>query len=228
MLFLNMRIGIITLIICLLSQVTFAQDFFEGQIDYKNTFISLHDNIDTAMLAKELGDSCTAYIKPDKYALIYNAKGSSGWMKVIVNLNEGFSYTEYQNNDTITKEDISVVKEKLLIFERDLEPKKDILGEECSSITMSYEPLNSEEFYTSITGTYHYNPKYSLDTELYKNNKSGFWNLYVNEAKAISLRNEIEFSPYFKSIQEAVSIVQQPIDESHFIVNTDKTITLKE
>ena len=54
------------------------------------------------------------------------------------------------------------------------------------------------------------------------------WNLYVNEAKAISLRNEIEFSPYFKSIQEAVSLEQQPIDESHFIVNTDKTITLKE
>ena len=41
-------------------------------------------------LAKELGDSCTAYIKPDKYALIYNAKGSSGWMKVIVNLNKAF------------------------------------------------------------------------------------------------------------------------------------------
>jgi hypothetical protein len=61
-----MRLVFLTFVICFVSHNIFAQEYFEGKIEYKNTFISLDENIDAELLKNELGETCTAYIKPDR------------------------------------------------------------------------------------------------------------------------------------------------------------------
>ncbi len=65
-----------------------------------------------------------------------------------------------------------------------------------------------------MRGKYYFNPKYKLNAKLYSEYTDCFWNLFVKESNAINIRNETEFYPLFKSIQEVTSIVQKNIDKA--------------
>ena len=156
--------------------------------------------------------------------MIYHGTGELGWMKIIVRLDQGYSYTEYEKKDTISKTKFGLEKNKLLEFNHNSDNKKKVLGELCESITMEYQSSDPKSFFQTYRGKYYFNPKYRLNPELYKNYSDGFWNLYVKESKSISIRNEIEFYPLFKTFQEAISIDEKKIPLKTFEPNSEKVI----
>ncbi|MGX1929611.1 hypothetical protein [Flagellimonas sp. 2504JD4-2] len=202
----------------------YSQDYFEGEIQYKIEYEALNQNISTEYLEKEIGKSFTAHVKEDRYSMIYNADGTNGWMKIIVRLDKGYYYTEFEKQDTITKTKFAPEKRELFLFERNHAEKKEVLDELCESVTIVHHPGEEIPFAQEIRGTHYFSPKYRLNKEKYKDYGNGFWNRYVNESGAISIRNETEYVPFFKSISEAVSIEEKQIPDSLFEPNRDKPL----
>ena len=214
--------------IFLISINCFSQEYFEGELNYNIEYESNNESISTNFLKKEFGVSFTAYVKEDKYAMIYYGKGQKGWMKVIVRLDEGFKYTEFEKSDTIVKTKFGKEKNDLISFKQNTDEKKEILGTECESITIEYEEGDSDSFIKEVRGKYYFDPKYKLNSALYSKYTDGFWNLYVKESESVSIRNEVEFYPLFKSIQEVTSIVEKKIDNTMFEPNKEKIIKIEE
>ena len=201
-----------------------SQEYFEGEIQYEVEFEALSEHMSAEFMAKEFGNSFTAYIKEDRYALVYNGSGTKGWMKVIIRLDEGCSYTEYEKVPTISKAKFSPEKNELLLFERNHKEQKNVLGEKCESVTINQRPSEDIPFVKEIKGTYYFSPKYSLNPEKYKDHQEDYWNKYVEESRAISIRNETEYSPFFVSTSEAISVKQKKMDDSLFEPNPNKEI----
>lgn len=204
-----------------------GQDFFEGELHYKMEFEALNKNISAEFMAKEYGDSFVAYVKEDRYAMIYNGSGTNGWMKTIVRLDEGYSYTEYEKLDTIVKTKFAPEIDRLVLFERNHKEQKEVMGEICESVTINMLPGEDMPFLKEIKGTHYFSPKYRLNPEKYKDYGSGYWNDYVKESGAISIRNETEYQPFFISTSEAVSIEEKELDDSLFEPNPNKSIREK-
>lgn len=204
-----------------------AQEFFEGELNYKIEYQSSNESIPNAILEREFGKTFTAFVKEDRYAMIYHAEGKQGWMKVIVRLDEGYTYTEFEKSDTIVKTKFGKESNELIEFKRNPDDKREILGNECESITLQYRPKGSDSFFQEMRGKYYFNPKYRLNPKLYSDHTEGFWNLYVQESESISIRNEIEYFPLFKTIQEVTSIVEKKVDETIFEPNKSKAIKLE-
>jgi len=205
-----------------------AQDYFEGVIQYKMTYESLNENIPVAFFETELGVAFTAYVQEDRYAMVHQGIGELGWMKTIIRLDEGYIYTEYEKSDTITKKKFGVEQEILLEFKRNKNNIQHVLGLPCESITLNIKNRDPNEVFEVIEGKYYFNPKYKLNPKHYKNYNDEFWNLYVKEAKAVSLRNEIVAKPYFKAVQEAVKISEEKVTDRLFEPNEEKVIVLEE
>ena len=201
-----------------------GQEYFEGVLEYKVSYESTSEFIPVETLKSEFGTSFTAYVQEGRYAMIYHSTGQFGWMKVIVSLKDGYSYTEFEKSDTIMRSKLNVGKEELIEFKRNTDNKKLILNELCESVTINYKPLGPDVFYQEHRGTHYFNPKYKLNAKLYENYTDGFWNLFVSESNAISIRNEAEFFPLFKKVDEATSIVAEEVPDTMFILNPNKTI----
>ena len=207
---------------------SYAQEYFEGVVNYTISYESLNKNIPKSLFETQIGTKMTAYIKEDRYAMVFDGKGELGWSKTIVRLDEGYTYTEYEKNDTIIKEKFGNIKDTLIDFKRNKNDKKIIFNESCQSISLSYKSDDSEAYFSETYGTYYFNPKYKLNSKLYKNYTDGFWNLYVEETEAVSLRNEIELRPLLRAVQEAESISKEELSNKYFEPNKEKTIILKE
>ncbi|WP_299255455.1 hypothetical protein [uncultured Aquimarina sp.] len=213
-----------TILFLLFISNIYGQEYFEGQIEYKIEYEPINPNIPKGYLSTELGDSFTAFVQEDRYTMIYHGKGELGWMKVIVRLDEGYSYTEYEKKDTISKTKFGLDKDKLLKFSHNPDDKKIIMDELCESITINYQPSDPKSFFKTFRGKYYFNPKYKLNSKLYENYTDGFWNLFVKESNSISIRNETEFYPFFKTTQEAISIDEKKIPSKTFEPNNSKVI----
>ena len=201
-----------------------AQEYFEGQIDYKVEYKSLDNDIPTEFLSYALGDSFTAYIKEDKYIIIFNTKAEQGWTKAIIRLDEGYQYVEYEKTDTIYRSKLDTIDSKLIEIKKNEDQRKLILGEECPSITLKYESTDPDAVFKKTDGTHYYNPKYRLNPKKYKNYKSEFWNMYVEMSEAISIRNEHIYEGLFESVSEATAINERKIPDDLFVLNSNKVL----
>jgi hypothetical protein len=219
----NVRILYALLLLLLISNV-YGQEYFEGELNYKIEYQPLNPNIPKEYLETELGKSFTAYVKEDRYAMIYHATGQKGWMKIIVRLDQGYSYTEFEKSDTIVKTKFGIEKAELTAFKRNTDVKKVILDELCESVTIEYKPTDPDSFYQTFKGKYYFDPRHKLNVNLYKNYTDGFWNLFVEESESISIRNETEFSPLFKVVEEATSIEKKETPFAMFEPNELKII----
>ncbi|GEQ86124.1 hypothetical protein ULMS_16320 [Patiriisocius marinistellae] len=112
----------------------------------------------------------------------------------------------------------------MIEFKRNPEDQIKILDELCESISIVYKPTGTESFFQIFKGKYYFNPKYKLNKNLYKKYTDGFWNLFVEESESISIKNETEFYPLFKTIQEATKIEEKKIPFSMFEPNLSKII----
>ncbi len=214
------------LLLFLISNI-WGQEYFEGEIHYTITYETLNKNVPISYLETEMGRTFSAYIQENRYIMVFDTEGQNGWTKIMVALEEGYTYTEFQNSDTIAKTKFGLEKNHLINFQRNKDLKKQVLNEICESITISYQPSDPNSFYTTFNGTYYFNPKYKLNTKSYEHYTDGFWNLFVNEAQSISIRNETEFYPLFKSVQEATSIEPKEISDEMFELNPSKVVIEK-
>jgi len=201
-----------------------GQEYFEGVLEYKVSYESSSEFIPVETLKSEFGTSFTAYVQEDRYAMIFHGTGQFGWMKVIVSLKEGYAFTEFEKSDTIMKTKLNKVQEGLIEFKRNSDNKKLVLNEWCESVTLKYKPSGPDVFYQEHRATHYFNPKYKLNAKLYENYTDGYRNLFVAESNAISIRNEIEFFPLFKQIDEATSIVAKEVPDAMFNLNPAKTV----
>lgn len=203
-----------------------AQDFFEGELNYQIEYEVLNKNIPVSVLEREMGDSFSAYVKEDKYMMVYNSKGELGYRKIIIRLDEGYGYEEYEKSDTIFKYPLNNNKNKLIEISRNSNDRKKVLDEMCESVTLKYESTDPESIFKITYGKHYFNPKYKLNYEKYKNYTSGFWNLYVQEAEAISLRNEHFFKEMFNSVSQATKIIRKKILEKLFVIDKNKIVKI--
>lgn len=213
--------------ILLVVSTMYGQKYFEGEINYKIEYESINPNIPKEYLETELGKSFTAYVKEDRYAMIYHGTGQQGWMKIIVRLDQGFSYTEFEKSDTIMKTKFGKEKDELIEFKRNKNDQKIILGQSCESISIAYKATNSESFFQTFKGKYYFDPRYKLNKNLYEKYTDGFWNLFVKESESISIRSETAFYPFFKVVQEAISIEIKEMSFSLFEPDESKIINEK-
>ncbi len=220
----RIKVILIKLLILIITGHLSAQEYFEGQIDYKIDYKSMNENLPEILLSQVMGDSFTAYIREDRYVMIYNSKADLGWTKTIIRLDQGYRYIEYENSDTIYKSDLRQNQAKLIELRKDIEETKTVLGETCPSIKLKYESTDPNAIFKINDGIYYYSPKYKLNADLYKIYNSGFWNKYVELSKAISIRNEHIYEGFFKSISQAVKITESEISDSIFILNENKII----
>lgn len=212
------------LLFFLFTTLVHAQKYFEGQIEYKIEYEILNQNIPETYLKEALGDAFTAYVKEDKYIMVYNSNGDLGWRKTTIRLDEGFAYTEYERSDTIFKRRLDTKKDSLIEIRRHSDDKKMILGEMCEYVSLKYSSPDVDAPFNLTNGRHYFNPKYRLNPKKYKNYHSGFWNLYVKEAEAISIRNEHLYAGLFISISEAVEVKEEEIPDSLFELDENKII----
>ncbi len=211
----------------LLVSSGYAQNYFEGEIYYQIVYDSSSNKLSKNSLIQEMGDSLTAYIKPDKFVLKHNTKGKYGRKRTIFLLAEGFSYIEYEKYDTILKFDLKKKSGELVSFEHNRDERKFVLNQLCESITIEFKSTDKDDYFQKKTGKYYFSSeKYKLNPEFYKNYRSNFWNLYVEKSGSISLWNEIEYFPIFKSTQQAYAIINTKVPDSLFEINTGKYIKL--
>ena len=215
---------IISFFFLLLVTTMSGQEYFEGVLEYNVSYESTSEFISVETLESEFGTSFTAYVQEDRYAMIFNGTGQFGWVKVIVSLKEGYAFTEFEKSDTITKTKLNKPQEGLIEFKRNSDNKKLVLNEWCESVTLTYKPSGPNVFYQEHRAVYYFNPKYKLNAKVYENYTDGYRNLFVAESNAISIRNEVEFFPLFKQIDEATSIVAQEVPDAMFDLNPTKTI----
>jgi hypothetical protein len=223
----NIRLYFNLVFLCIIN-ICCSQDYFEGVIEYRISYESLNENIPVAFFETELGAAVTAYIKEDRYAMVHQGTGEMGWSKTIVRLDQGFTYTEYEKSDTITKSKFGDEQEILLEFKRNTNDFKTVLNLPCESITLNIKSKDEDALFDEYLGKYYFHPKYKLNPEYYKNYTDEYWNLYVEEARAVSLRNEMVAKPYFKAVQEAVEITEEKVTDRLFEPNEDKVIVLEE
>ncbi|NAS32529.1 hypothetical protein GTQ40_16220 [Flavobacteriaceae bacterium R38] len=203
-----------------------AQKFFEGELHYKIEYELINQNIPIEILKKEMGNSFKAYIKEDKYIMIHNTYGDLGWTKSITRLDEGYSYIEYQKSDTIYKYRLDVEENKLLEIKRISNKKKKVLKEMCEYVILDYESTDPNSFYKTKRGKYYFSPKYKLNPKKYKGHNEGFWNLYVKESGAISIRNESTYEGLFKSVSEVTKVINKEISNDLFKLDDSKIVKL--
>lgn len=202
-----------------------SQDYFEGEIYFKVNYKSLDSIASENTMIFQLGDSITSYIKEDKFVLIRNSKGKLGKRKTIFFPEKGFSYVEYENLDTIFRYNLKKKSGMLLKFKRNTK-KKYVLNHDCESVIIEYKPNQSKkEIFSKISGEYFFSTdKFRLNPEVYSNYESNFWNLYVKESGAISLKSKVKYLPFFESTQKVYAIIKRGLSESIFIVDKNKFI----
>ena len=66
-----------------------------------------------------------------------------------------------------------------------------------------------------------------MNKNLYEKYTDGFWNLFVKESESISIRSETAFYPFFKVVQEAISIEIKEMSFSLFEPDESKIINEK-
>ncbi|SFU42235.1 hypothetical protein SAMN05216480_10355 [Pustulibacterium marinum] len=193
-----------------------AQDYFEGVVKYSVSYSPLHPDLSEEVLEREVGTRITALVKEDRYSMINNAKGKKGWRKVTVRLDEGYKYTEFQKSDTIYKEKLGTEAHTLLEFTRNKDPKKEILGKECESITIHYQIEDATNGLLEYKGTYYFHPDYRLNPEFYKQDTDGFWNKYVAASGALSLENHVTIPGFMEASQKVTAIEPKTIPDALF------------
>lgn len=203
-----------------------SQEYFEGEIYYHIEYDLLNDKLSKNILIQEMGDSIVAYIKSDKFILMHNTKGKLGNKRTIFLLKEGYGYIDFEKSDTIMKFGLSKKSGELIKFSRNYKDKRHILNELCESITIEFKTIKNDLVQEHRGKYYFSSKKQRLDPKFYKNYKNNYWNLFVQESESISLRNEIEYFPAFKFVQQAYAIVKREIPDSIFQINKNKHVKL--
>ena len=199
--------------------------YFEGEVKFHVSSKSLDKRIPDEVFQNFIGESMIGIVKEDYYKTIsINKQGDS--ILMYFDLTGLKIYYDDRSLDTIYWYPLDANPGELIDVVRNEKPKKKILGEERESITIKY--ISDDPYIDEYEGTYYFHPDYQLNRTLYKNHKESFWNLFVNETGAISIRNEIKAAPLYSVIYEAYEIVERDILMNEFELDSNKVIMKKE
>ncbi|NAS13332.1 hypothetical protein [Poritiphilus flavus] len=203
---------------------SYSQDYFEGEVHFKINYEPLMDQISEELLIQEFGDTLIGYVQERRYIMETNTKGEMGRTRLIMMMDENYAYLDGDKSDTIYKYRLDKESAKLLRIEKKESETATVLGDVCPSVELDYETTDPNSYFKQSIGRYYYNPKYRLNKEAYANHESGFWNLYVNEAGAISVLNMVVTWPIYRSIMKAFKIHETKVPDKMFDLNQTQKI----
>lgn len=216
-----MKIKYYILLTCfIVSQWSCAQDYFEGKVIFEKSYQTLNPRVTNEMLNEHYGNWMIGFVQENRY-LMYAPLDSKDTTKIFYFLETSDGYVEKTNSDTIEHFRIDEAPGTLRKIEL-VNSTKLILGDKCKAVKIEYTP--KEGYIEKVSGVYYFNPKYKLNSKYYINHKESFWNLFVEKSGSISVRNEITYFPFFKSVYEATNIIEQEIDDELFKLNPNKYI----
>ncbi len=197
--------------------------YFEGEINYSIILSESDAGVTQEELEQMIGTEMTAYFAEDKYVLTYNTSGQMGKTKIYHFLDKGIGYVELENSPAITQFRLDEASGRLLDFQVN-GPTKEILGDSCTSITLSFESNPGTPDYTTTQHTYYYTPKYRLNSEKYSEYERDYLNRYMAEAQAVWLRQEVVNYPLYNAIIQATKIEAKALPAELFEFDQSKTI----
>jgi hypothetical protein len=207
-------IGILLIIAaCVPSKKNNGNSYFEGEITYKNEFVSKNSQADTAELVKELGTGATFVFKEGNHFQIFS--DASKLIYELYNRKTNKLYVKEDQSDTLHWVDCSDdAGGKMLKFE--LHPKAEkILGIECDELVTYYENKTVFDYFNPET--LRINPdwfsKYKLYNKDWTHQKMG----------ALFLKHKIELRTFVFTIR-ATEIKEHHINDSLFMVPKNKVM----
>ena len=196
--------GLVLIIACSSISKKNNPIYFEGKIEYKTSFISKVDNLDTSILHKLLGYTSTFYIKEGNYKQIYDM---ADLLEETHLKDDNKVFMKKNNTDTLFWYDCSKAGGKILKYEIN-QNKEMVLGIECNELITYYDNNKIESFYYN-SDTLKVNP------EWYKNFNYLNKNFTTEKMGSLFLKCKIEY-PQCIAIITASSIYPQKLDNQFF------------
>jgi hypothetical protein len=201
---------------CVPSKKNNGNSYFEGEIIYKNEFVTKISQIDTTELVRKLGTGATFSFKEGNHFETFS--NASELASELYNRKANKLYIKEDQSDTLHWVDCSDdAGGKMLKFE--LHPKAEkVLGIECDELVTYYENKTVFDYFNPET--LRVNPdwysKYKLYNKDWKQRKMG----------ALFLKHKVEFRTFVFSIT-ATMIKEHHVNDSLFVVPKNK-IMIKE
>lgn len=198
-----------------------AKVYFEGEVKFRIESASLNPNIADKVIQDIIGGEMIGIVSENKYKVI-NINQEGDTLVGYYDLLDQKVYYDYENRDTIWWYSLNEAPGELISIQRNEKPQKEIMGKERESVTIRY--LSKEAYIDEFEGTYYFHPDYHLNRAAYSSHKENFWNLFVNETGAISIRNEVIARPLYTALYEAYEIKERDVSESEFEMDKNKVI----
>lgn len=203
---------LITIIsVSLFSCSSKKEPYFEGIIEYHNTFIPKNNSIDSIALRVIFGQNATLYFKEGNFFEKYN----DGIMLEQFYLKQtNKTYIKKNNSDTLYWFDCQQKGEPILKYQININ-KEEILGVMCDELVTYYKEKTISIYYN--TDSLPINPKW-YNKFTYSNK-----NFVTKQMKSMYLKYKIEY-PDFIAIVTATSISKQKVDPRTFEISKKKIL----
>lgn len=198
-----------------------SEIFFTGVVKFSIDNKSLNNNIPDQVFNDIIGQTMIGIVGANKYKVL-SINSLNDTTVVLYDLKGLKIYYNYPGSDTIFWRRLDQTPGELISIRRNQKPQKEILGEIRESVTIIYQP--DDEYIDRYEGTYFFNTDHKLDKKIYAGHKDSFWNMFVDEAGSISIRNEIFASPLYSSVYEAYEIIERDVSEDEFEMDKNKVI----
>jgi hypothetical protein len=197
--------------LCLIVFRASAQSF-EGEIVYKNSYVSKIPGVSAERLGAYLGTKQEYYVKGGYYKSLTN--GTAVYMQLYDNPSNRM-YFQRPGSDTLGYKDASADADSVISYEVH-KAAATILGNVCDALVIVSK---------SATTTYYYCQKYRLDAAAYKRHLAGNWALLSAKAGALPLKAEVE-TTQVTMVMEAVEVKAMPLEDSFFKVGNGPAVKM--
>ncbi|MGJ1405504.1 hypothetical protein [Sphingobacterium siyangense] len=201
------------LLFLLLLSVTlkgYAQEAFEGEIIYQNSFQSKNSSVTSEQMKILLGDKQEYFIKSGNYKSCTNGVGIT--MQLYIGETNRL-YNKTSRSDTLYWFDADVKSDAVISYEL-VKNKEKILGEDCDALILKTQGGQTTYFYTS---------KYPVDFTKYQMHSYGNWNYYLSKAKSVPLKIVVD-NEQFKMESVAQKIEARELPDDFFAISVDTPI----
>jgi hypothetical protein len=211
-------IGIFLIIAaCVPSKKKNGNNYFEGEIRYKNEYIAKTGEADTAALVRELGAGTNYYFKEGNHFERYS-NASALTYKIYSKKTNKLYYIKENQGDTMHWIDCSDnVGGRMLKFELHLKAEK-ILGIECDELITYYDNRTVFDYFNS--DKLRINPDWLSKFKVYDKG----W--VFQKMGALPLKHKIEYKTFIYS-STATAIKEQTINDSLFMIPKSKVLIVE-
>ncbi|MCF6168794.1 hypothetical protein [Lutibacter sp.] len=198
------------LIVFLICNTMYSQEYFEGLVTYSVNYESKLTNVSSNQFNKLMGTKQYYAIKEGNYKSVFN--GSFIKLQIYRN-DENRNYSLTAKSDTLYYEDYSNNKDKALIYE--IKKNQDtIMGIPCDLIIVKAE--NSKTLF-------YFNSTYRVNPELFREHNYGNWYYTISKTRALPLKIVAETDQYIMT-SIATEITFMKLNDNVFEIQNIKKI----